>query len=390
MIRSLRILTLGFLSLVILNAVANGQKNQSQPCPKSTTITPTENIPAPCPSLDSQSRISIEFQGLTALETSDVLKSLRDQRRQLMREDSTPSEQNINEAAKALKGMLADKGYMDASVVGLRIGDSNGVRFVVDEGMRYEINAIEFVGNKHFTSYDLAGRLNEYLAKYLSEGYDRDRFDYCLRFLSSYMRSQGYLQSQLQEPRISVVGAGLKVILPLTEGPLWRLGALRIAGVEAMRIAEVRSLLPMTTGDIVNGEKIGEWLFEDLKRLYGEKGFIEYTAEPVPLFKNNPRNPEEGIVDFEVQIDEGKRFTLRSLTIAGENLSQKQLADFFVLKVGDFFNQRLLAESVARINKAGLFDAIDADRDFSFKTDEENATVALVLNLRKKSAADDH
>jgi len=307
-----------------------------------------------------------------------------------MREDSTPSEKNINEAAKALKGMLADKGYMDASVVGLRIGDSNGVRFVVDEGMRYEINAIEFVGNKHFTSYDLAGRLNEYLAKYLSEGYDRDRFDYCLRFLSSYMRSQGYLQSQLQEPRISVVGAGLKVILPLTEGPLWRLGALRIAGVEAMRIAEVRSLLPMTKGDIANGEKIGEWLFEDLKRLYGEKGFIEYTAEPVPLFKNNPRNPEEGIVDFEVQIDEGKRFTLRSLTIAGENLSQKQLADFFVLKVGDFFNQRLLAESVARINKAGLFDAIDADRDFSFKTDEENATVALVLNLRKKSAADDH
>jgi outer membrane protein insertion porin family len=307
-----------------------------------------------------------------------------------MREDSTPSKQNINEAAKALKGMLADKGCMDASVVGLRIGDSYVVRFVVDEGMKYGINAIEFVGNKHFTSYDLAARLNEYVAKYLSEGYDRERFDYCLRLLSNYMRSQGYLQAQLQEPRISVVGAGLKVIILLKEGPLWRLGALRIAGVEAMRLAEVRSLLPMTKGDIANGEKIGEWLFEDLKRLYGEKGFIQYTAEPVPLFKNNPHNPEEGIVDFEVQIDEGKQFTLRSLTIEGENLSQKQLSEFFVLNVGDVFNERLLKESVARINKAGLFDAIDADRDFTFNTDQENATLSLVLNLRKKSAADDH
>jgi len=390
MIRSLRILTLGFLSLVILNAVANGQTNQSQPCPRSTTITSTENIPAPCPSLDSQSRISIEFQGLNALETSDALKSLRDQRRQLVREDSTPSEQNINEAAKALKGMLADKGYMDASVVGLRIGDSNAVRFVVDEGMKYGISAIEFVGNKHFTSYDLAGRLNEYLAKYLSDGYDRDRFDYSLHLLSNYMRSLGYLQAQFQEPRISVVGAGLKVILPLTEGPLWRLGAVRIAGVEAISLTEVRSLFPMTKGDIANGEKIGKWLFEDLKRLYGEKGFIQYTAEPVPLFKNNPRNPEEGVVDLEVQIDEGKRFTLRSLTIEGEDLSQKQVADFFILKVGDFFNQRLLEESVARINKAGLFDAVDADKDFTFKADEENATLSLVLNLRKKSASDDH
>ena len=384
MIRSLRILTLGFLSVVILNAVANGQRNQSQPCPKS------ESIPAPCPSSDSQSQIHIEFQGLNSLESSDVLKSLRDQSRQLIREDSTPSEQNINEAANALKGLLADKGYMDASVVGSRIGDSNGVRFVVNEGMRYQINAIEFVGNKHFNSYDLAARLNEPLAKYLSEGYDRERFDYCLRLLSTYMRSQGYLQAQLQEPRISVVGAGLKVILPVTEGPLWRLGTLKIAGVEAMSIAEVRSLLPMTKGDIVNGDKIGEWLFEDVKRLYGEKGFIEYMAEPVPLFKNNPLNPEEGLVDFEVQIDEGQRFTLKSLTVEGEHLSQKQLTDFFVLKVGDVFNQRLLEESVARMNKAGLFAAIDPDRDLTFKTDEEDATVALVLNLRKKSASDDH
>jgi outer membrane protein assembly factor BamA len=389
MIRSLRILTLGFLSLVILNVVVNGQTNQAQPCPRSTTTTSTEKSAAPCPSSDSRSRISIEFQGLNALGTSDVLKALREQRRQLMRVDSTPSEQNINEAAKALKSMLADKGYMDASVVGLRIGDSNAVRFVVDEGMKYEINAIEFVGNKSFTSYDLAGRLNEYLAKYLSEGYDRERFDYCLHLLSSYMRSQGYLQSQLQEPRINVVGAGLKVILPLKEGPLCRLGAVKITGVEAMSLAEVRSLLPMTQGDIANGEKIADWLFEDLKRLYGEKGFIQYTAEIVPLFKNNPRNSEEGVVDFEVQIDEGKRFTLRSLTIEGENLSQKQLSEFFVLNVGDVFNERLLKESMARINKASLFETID-DRDFTFKTDQENATVALVLNLRKKSAADDH
>ena len=390
MIRSLRILTLGFLSLVILNVIGNGQTNQDRPCPKSTTTTSTENSPAPCPSSDSQSRITIEFQGLNALETSDVLKSLRDQRRQLMREDSTPSQQNINQAAKALKGLLADKGYMDASVVGFRIGDSNGVRFVVDEGMRYQINAIEFVGNKHFTSYDLTGRLSEYLGKVSMEGYDREGFDYCLHQLSTYMRSQGYLQAQLQEPRISVVGAGLKVILPLKEGPLWRLGAVKITGVEAMSLAEVKSLLPMTKGDIVNGDKIGEWLFEDVKRLYGEKGFIEYTAEPVPLFKNNPHKPEEGIVDFEVYIEEGKQFTLRSLTFEGEDLSPKQLAEFFVLNVGDVFNERLLKESVSRLNKAGLFDAVDADRDFTFKTDEENATVALVLNLRKKSAADVH
>jgi outer membrane protein insertion porin family len=335
----------------------------------------------------------VEFQGLNALDTSDVLKSFREQRLQLMREDAIPSEKNVNEAAKALKGLLADKGYMDASVIGLRIGDPNGVRFVVDEGMQYAITSLTFVGNKHFTSDDLAAHLREHLNRFSSEtrsGYNREILDYSLRLLDNHMRSQGYLQAHFSEPRISVVAGGLMVAVPITEGQLYRLGNVKVDGVEAMSSAEVRSLLPMTKGDVVNGEKIGDWLFEDVKRLYGEKGFIQYTAEAVPLFKNNPRNPEEGIVDLQVQIDEGKQFTLRSLTFEGEDLSQKQLAEFFVLNVGDVFNRRLLEESVARMNRAGLFEPIDIDKDFTYKTDEENATVALALKLRKKSAADNH
>ena len=382
MIRYVRPLTLVlFLSLVSI--LTNAQSTEIQtPCTKSAPTTS-----APCQSLEYQSRI--DFQGLNSFPISDVLKSFREHG--LMRADATPTEKNINEAAKLLKALLADKGYMDASVVGLRIGESNAVRFVVDEGMKYAITSLEFVGNKHFTTEDLAGHLREYLNEDESEtrpGYDRDILDYGLHQLSSYMRSQGYLQAQLREPRISVIGAGLKVTVSTTEGPLCRLGNLKLDGVKAMSLEEVRSLLPMTKGDIANGEKIGKWIFEDLKRLYGEKGFVEYTAEPVPLFKNNPRNPEEEVVDFAVQIDEGKQFSLRSLTFEGEDLSQKQLAEFFVLNVGDVFNQRLLQESVARINKAGLFEPIDVDRDFTYKTDEENGTVALALNLRKKTASD--
>jgi len=388
MIRFLRPLTL-VLFLGLVSILTNAQSTEIQtPCAKSPTTTS-----APCQSLGSQSRIAIEFEGLNAFETSDVLKSLREHGLQLMRGNATPTEKNINEAAKVLKGLLGDKGYMDASVVGLRIENSNAVRFVVDEGMKYAISALDFVGNKQFTTDDLAEHLREYLSKFSSEtrsGYDREILDYSLRLLANHMRSQGYLQAHFDEPRISVIGAGLRVTVPTTEGRLYRLGNLKIEGVKAMSLEEVRSLLPMTKGDIANGEKIGNWLFEDLKRAYGEKGFIEYTAEPVPLFKDNRANPEEAIVDFEIQIEEGKQFSLRSLTIEGEDVSTKQLAEFFVLNVGDVFNQRLLQESVARINKAGLFEPIDVDRDFTYKTDQENSTVALALKLRKKSAADNH
>src|SRR5215470_13208490 len=140
MIRYVRPLTLVLL-FSFISILTNAQSAQIQtPCKNSATTTS-----APCQPLNQN---SIEFQGLNALDTSEVLKSFREHG--LLREDTTPATKNINEAAKLLKGLLTDKGYMDASVVGLRIGESNGVRFIVDEGMKYAITSLTFVGNKHF------------------------------------------------------------------------------------------------------------------------------------------------------------------------------------------------------------------------------------------------
>jgi outer membrane protein insertion porin family len=366
MIRSLQVLVLLFVSLVL---VANNSLAQS-----------------------IERRVPLEFQGLNAFTSADVLKDFGDLGLKILK-DKKPSQNTINEAAKALKNILAGRGYMDASVVGMRTEGSNQVRFVVDEGMQYSITSLTFVGNKHFTSDELTSRLREFLSKVSGQTrteYDREILDYGIHTLANHMRSQGYLQARLDQPRIRVVGAGLAVTIPTTEGPLYRLGDLKIQGVESMSLAEVRSFFPLTKGDVADGNKIGDWLFEDLKHVYGEKGFIEYTAEPVPHFKDDPRNPGEGTVDLDVHIEEGKRFTLRSLTIEGEDLSEKQRSEFFAFQVGDFFNQRLLEESVARINKAGLFEPIDADKDLKFNTDQENATVSLVLNLKKRANADKH
>ena len=363
MIRSLRLLTLIFVSSGLLAVNTLAQKA----------------------SLDKQNPIQFEFQGLNSFSQPDALKEVL----QVIK-NTNPSQSTINDAAKVLKNILAGRGYMDASVIGLRMEGSNVIRFVVDEGSRYSITSLTFVGNKHFTVAELSSRLQESLSASSGKtesGYDREVLEYGLRRLADHMRSEGYLQARLGEPQIRVVGAGLAITIQTTEGPLCRLGNLKIDGVQAMSVEEVRSLLPMTKGEVASGEKIGKWLFEDLKRLYGEKGFIQYTAEPIPLFKNNPRNSEEGIVDLEVQIEEGKQFTFRSLTIEGENLSQKQLADYFVLNVGDVFNERLLRESVARINKTGLFEPVDADKDVDFKTDQENGTVSLVLKLNRKKVA---
>jgi outer membrane protein assembly factor BamA len=114
-------------------------------------------------------------------------------------------------------------------------------------------------------------------------------------------------------------------------------------------------------------------------------GFIRYSAEPIPTFKSNPRNAKEGIVDLIISIEEGKRFTLRSLTLIGDNMSEKEFGESFLIRVGDFFNQKLFEESIKKLNDSGSFEPLDKDRDADFRTNEEEGTVEIEIKLRKRA-----
>jgi len=141
----------------------------------------------------------------------------------------------------------------------------------------------------------------------------------------------------------------------------------------------------LNPGDVANGEKIGKALFENLKKYYGQQGFIEYTAEPTPTFKDNPQKPDEGIVDFVITIEEGKQFSLRRLEFIGNTFTRDNvLRREVLLNEGDIYNQTAWEYSIIKLNQLGYFDPIDKDKDADFKTNEEEATVDLNLKVAER------
>ena len=154
------------------------------------------------------------------------------------------------------------------------------------------------------------------------------------------MRSKGYLQARHGEPRVESVGPrrtgfpilplpflssvdeGLRVTVPIVEGKIYRIGEMKIEGNSIFSEEQIRSVIGLNKGDMANAEKISKGLFENLKKIYGSQGFIEYTAEPVPTFKDNAQTPNEGVVDFTITIVEGKQFTLRRLEFSGNTFTR--------------------------------------------------------------------
>src|SRR6185295_12674286 len=231
---------------------------------------------------------------------------------------------------------------------------------------------------------------------------DREKLDYDLHQVDNYMRSKGYLQARHGEPRIEGLGPRrtgfpilplpflssvddtLRITVPITDGKLFRVGEVKIEGNSIFSENVIKAFIGLQKGAVANGEALSKGLFENLKKAYGNQGFIQYTADVNPTFKDGA-NPNEGIADFVITIDEGKQFTLRRLEFTGNTFTRDNvLRREVILNEGDIYSQSAFEYSVLRLNQLGYFDPIDKEKDVDFRTNEEEGLVDVNLKVAER------
>ena len=351
------------------------------------------------------------FEGLSSVPESDVLKAFRERRVGVSKE-STYDPVKVRFAMRVIKELLSASGHPNATVEEETeevSATSLAINFKVDEGDRVRVVEIQFEGNTVFSDGALRGAMRYVKEAGLitrfkgSDILDREKLDVDLRLVDNYMRSKGYLQARHGEPRIEGIGRrrtgfpilplpfissvdeALRVTIPIVEGKVYRLGEFKVEGNSIFSETQIRSVIGLQKGDVADGEKVSKGLFENLKKFYGQQGFIEYTAEPVPTFKDNPANPNEGIVDFTVTIEEGKQFSLRRLEFIGNTFTRDNVLRREVLiNEGDIYNDAYWEYSVVKLNQLGYFNPIDKDKDVDRRTNDEEAQVDLTLKVSER------
>ncbi|MFN2596164.1 MAG: outer membrane protein assembly factor BamA [Pyrinomonadaceae bacterium] len=353
----------------------------------------------------------LQFEGLKSVPESDVLKAFRERRVGIQKENiSDPVK--LNNAVRVLKELLASKGHPNATVEVRRdevSATSEAITFVVHEGERVRVVEVQFEGNRHFSDGELRGAM-----KYVKEAgfitrfqdkdiLDREKLDVDLHLIRNHMASKGYLQARVGDPRVEGLGErrtgfpvlplpilsstdeALRITIPVTEGRLYKLGDVKIEGNSIFSEQAIRNVIGLKKGDVASGERIYKALFEDLKKIYGNSGFIQYSADAEPTFKDDPANPNEGVADYVITIDEGKQFTLRRLEFTGNTFTRDNvLRREFVLNEGDIYNQGYVDYSVLRLNQLGFFNPIDKDKDVDFKQDEERGEVDVNVKVSER------
>lgn len=357
----------------------------------------------------------LQFTGLNAVPESDVLKAFREGRVNISKE-AVYNPVNAQKGVRVIREQLASKGYPNAKVTVKEeevSATSVAVTFDVEQGNRSRIIDIEFEGNEVFKDSELRAQLQLVRETGLVSRFkgqdilDLRKLEYDLqKNVRSYMSSKGYFQARIGEPQ--VVGLGvqrtdflplitlplpllsskddtLKIIVPVSEGKVYRVGDVKVEGNSIFSEQQILGGLGLKKGEIANGKRLQEGVYEDLKKAYGSQGFVLYNAEFEPEFKDSPTNPKEGVLDITINIDEGKQFRLRRLEFTGNTFTRdKILRREVLINEGDIYNQGLIETSVLRLNQTQYFDPLDKDKDVEIRTDEEQGEVDLVVKVREK------
>jgi outer membrane protein insertion porin family len=243
---------------------------------------------------------------------------------------------------------------------------------------------LDFEGSKVFSKQELLEVANKCRAGFSKSEDENETLDYCLHRVRQFLAARGYLQAQLGKPRQEQTENGPRTIVSVNEGALFRLGEVEINGSRILAPTQIREMFASKTGDIADAESIGVWLFERVKKAYGNLGYIQYTAAVQPKFHRKD-GAEEGVADLEVTIDEGNAFTIASIQFEGNgNVSRDALLRGMTLRNGEVFSQDLFDESLMRINQSGQFEAIDADKDVYYEVDKKAPRLSLTIHLKKR------
>ena len=97
--------------------------------------------------------------------------------------------------------------------------------------------------------------------------------------------------------------------------------------------ALMRPLFQMQQGDVFSTAKLRKG-FENLRKLYGEFGYIDFVAEPD--FEPVPGTDK---IDLTLTVDEGKQFFVRRIDFPGNTTTRdKVIRRELLIDEGDMFN----------------------------------------------------
>ena len=353
---------------------------------------------------------TIKYEGNKSVTVSDILDRYKDRKVGLVVE-SQYDPNKVQRAKNVLIDLLAEHGHLSAKVDPQirRVPPSSlELTFKIDEGPKVKVGVIDVEGNTAFSDKDVIRAMKNMhpigiphsilFESLFAKTYDPGKLDEDRSRVQVFFQEHGYFTARVTDAMVTMRKTGgegmhIPLIYPnkpgtsadikvdLEEGKLYHLNNITFSGVKFFRTPEalMTPLFQMAKGDVFSTAKLRKGL-ENMRKLYGDFGFIDFVAEP----SFDPM-PDSGQIDMSLSVDEGKQFFVRRIDFSGNTTTRdKIIRRELMIDEGQIFNNRLWELSILRLNQLGYFEPLKAEEAADIKRDTKTNTVDLTLKVKER------
>lgn len=205
-----------------------------------------------------------------------------------------------------------------------------------------------------------------------------DAADEVAERVRAFYQNNGYFKVQVVGKALRVPDDRLReydiLVRVVNQGEQYRLRDLTFVNATVFPEVQMRDLFPVQRGEIFSREKIAKGL-EELRRLYGAQGYINYTGVPSTQFDDDTPT-----ADLTIDVDQGKRFRWGNIRVLGlDSETRTRLIESLNIKTGDIYNSESWNRLAARFPDLALNDPRVQDK----RLNEKDGIVDIGLDFRK-------
>ncbi len=353
---------------------------------------------------------TIDYSGNKSISKSEILDRFKDRKVNLSPE-SQYDPGRVQRAKNVLQEYEAERGHQYATVTPqIKQVPPGGVdiNFSIDEGPKVKVGKILIDGNHALSSREVIRAMKNLkpigiphsllFEDLFARTYDSTKLEEDSERIRQMYQSRGYFEARVinnSERIYDVYGHGIKIPLInpqrpgksveitmfVREGDKFYLRNFQFVGMKLFRTPDLiaRSVFKMGPGDVFSTEKLQKGL-EDLRKLYGNFGYIDFVPSPDPEVV-----PGKDQVDLTVDVDEGHQFFVRRIDFQGNSTTRDRvIRRELQVNEGDLYSQQLLDASILRLNQLGYFDPLKPEDAWTITRDTKNNTVDLLLKLKER------
>jgi outer membrane protein insertion porin family len=348
----------------------------------------------------------IDYKGNNAVSTSDILDRFKKEKVPLSVE-SQFDQAKVKRAETVIKELLAEHGHQFATIkteVKTIPPASVQITFNIKEGPTVKVGEIKFTGNQHVSSLILRRSMKNLkpvgipysiiFENLFAQTFDASKLEEDTERVRQAYRDRGYYTAAVEEPKTHIRDEGglnwftfrpnkgkrIDILMPIEEGARYRLGTITFTGNKAVtNVKALRGTFAVKDGDWFNATLISKGL-ENLKKAYGQLGYINFGAIPKPVFDEDKKT-----VSLDIDIDEGKQFYVSRIEFEGNTITRDRvIRRELMLDEGSIYNSQLWEYSLLRLNQLQYFDPLRVEQDSTAVQDADAGTVSLLLKVHEK------